>query len=149
MKHANSEGFDHPVDKCGFCRRQALFKANPLRPFSSRQHRRPLTGYRVHQPAKGAAMEGIWRIQKGAPMTLFGLCPVKRLRRADHGPSRQARTFSDDCADADGLRCDVPCADGGVCRGTTASFRARQRLSNSEQAQDVLLATTRNVQHTS
>ena len=26
-----------------------------------------------HQPAKIAAMEGIWQTQKGAPMTLFGL----------------------------------------------------------------------------
>ncbi|MDP3615547.1 MAG: cytochrome ubiquinol oxidase subunit I, partial [Rubrivivax sp.] len=36
-----------------------------------------------HQPAKVAAMEGIWKTQKGAPMTLFGL-PDERARETRH-----------------------------------------------------------------
>jgi len=36
-----------------------------------------------HQPAKVAAMEGVWETQKGAPLTLFGL-PNEETRTTDY-----------------------------------------------------------------
>ena len=36
-----------------------------------------------HQPAKIAAMEGVWKTERGAPLVLFALPDEQRRRRTD------------------------------------------------------------------